>query len=195
MSLRHAILGFLSFQPCSGYDLKRAFDSSVQHFWPANQSQIYRTMAELDEQGYVEKEVVARKERLDMKVYRITDAGREELRRWLRTPQPPQDNREPLLIQVYFGGHLTDSELLHVLKHTRDEACERIRVYTAIYETVMSQPRSIDDPRAVFLATLTLEYGLIGARALLPWLDSAIERIRAGDYTLKSLSQLIGAAS
>ena len=38
MSLKHAILGFLSFAPLTGYDLKKAFDRSVQHFWPANQS-------------------------------------------------------------------------------------------------------------------------------------------------------------
>jgi PadR family transcriptional regulator, regulatory protein AphA len=46
MSFKYAILGFLSFAPFSGYDLKKAFDRSVQHFWPANQSQTYRTLAE-----------------------------------------------------------------------------------------------------------------------------------------------------
>ena len=53
MSLRHAILGFLSFQPFTGYDLKKAFDRSVRHFWPATQSQIYRTLAELDADGLI----------------------------------------------------------------------------------------------------------------------------------------------
>jgi hypothetical protein len=56
-----------------------------------------------------------------------------------------------LLIQVYFGSHLTDVELLRVLEHTRDDASERMRGYTAIYKSVTSQPSSIDDPRAVFL--------------------------------------------
>ena len=31
MSLKHAILGFLSFSPFSGYDLKKAFDHVRQH--------------------------------------------------------------------------------------------------------------------------------------------------------------------
>ncbi|MBK9049864.1 MAG: PadR family transcriptional regulator [Chloroflexi bacterium] len=75
MSLKHAILGFLSFVPLSGYDLKKAFDKSVSHFWPANQSQIYRTLAELEREGFVEKEVIPREERLDMKIYDITEAG------------------------------------------------------------------------------------------------------------------------
>ena len=47
MSLKHAILGFLGYTSLSGYDLKKAFDGSVQHFWPADQSQIYRPLAQL----------------------------------------------------------------------------------------------------------------------------------------------------
>ena len=42
MSLEYAILGFLCYKPLSGYDLKKIFDNSVQHFWPADQGQIYR---------------------------------------------------------------------------------------------------------------------------------------------------------
>ena len=47
MSLKHAILGFLSFKSLTGYGLKKAFDRSVQHFGPGNQSQIYRELAAL----------------------------------------------------------------------------------------------------------------------------------------------------
>ena len=97
----------------SGYDLKKTFDRSVQHFWPANQSQIYRTLAELDEQGLVSKEVISREERLDMKVYSLTEAGQVELHNWLATPLRPQDTREPFLIQLFFGGQLSEAELLN----------------------------------------------------------------------------------
>ena len=112
MSLKHAILGFLSYLPLSGYDLKKAFDHSVQHFWPANQSQIYRTLAELEQNGLVTMEVIEREERLDMKIYHVTETGRAELHTWLTTPQPERDEREPFLIQVYFGGQFCDDELL-----------------------------------------------------------------------------------
>ena len=47
MSLEFAILGFLNYHPYSGYDLKKIFDTSVSHFWPADQSQIYRTLSRL----------------------------------------------------------------------------------------------------------------------------------------------------
>lgn len=134
MSLKHAILGFLSLAPFSGYDLKKNFDRSVQHFWPANQSQIYRTLAELEEGGFVEKEVIEREERLDMKIYNITEAGRDELHQWLSTPLPEHDTREPFLIQVYFGGKLSNSEILNILNHKLRELEERLAVYEAVYQ-------------------------------------------------------------
>ena len=102
--------------PLSGYDLKKAFDQSVQHFWQANQSQIYRTLAELKEEGLVEKEVIEREERLDMKIYTITEAGRGGLHHWLATPLPERDEREPFLIQVYFGSKLSDEETARLLQ-------------------------------------------------------------------------------
>lgn len=41
MSLAFGILGFLNYAPMSGYDLVRAFDSSLQFFWHAQNSHIY----------------------------------------------------------------------------------------------------------------------------------------------------------
>lgn len=184
MSLKHAILGFLSFAPLSGYDLKKAFDRSVRHFWPANQSQIYRTLAELDEQGFVVKEVVAREERLDMKIYSITDKGRTELHQWLSTPLPEQDAREPFLIQIYFAGKLSDDELLELLRRELKVTEERLAVYEAIHQISVSEPGKINDVRAIFLCMLTLEAGYINNQSIAQWLRSAIKRIESKNYSV-----------
>ncbi|MEA4908882.1 MAG: PadR family transcriptional regulator [Anaerolineaceae bacterium] len=191
MSLKYAILGFLSFAPMSGYDLKKAFDQSVRHFWPANQSQIYHTLAGLDEQGWVEKEVIPREDRLDMKIYSITAAGRAELHRWLAMPLPEQDLREPFLIQVYFSGLLSDAEVIHLLQHEIRAAQERIQVYLAIYMAIYSQPEH-SDPRPLYFSMLTLEYGLAAHRALVAWAENAVQRIQAGDYSPTDLSKYGG---
>lgn len=184
MSLKHAILGFLSFAPLSGYDLKKAFDRSVRHFWPANQSQIYRTLAQLDEEGLVEKEVIEREERLDMKIYNITEAGRAELHHWLSTPLPEQDAREPFLIQVYFGGKLADDELLTLLRRELHVTEERLVVYETVYQASKNMPSKINDERTIFLSLLTLEAGYINNQSIAGWLRSAIQRIETQNYTL-----------
>ncbi len=41
MSLDHILLGILR-QPGTGYDIKVAFNEVFNHFWQAQQSQIYR---------------------------------------------------------------------------------------------------------------------------------------------------------
>ncbi|MEK8225552.1 PadR family transcriptional regulator [Oerskovia sp. M15] len=97
MVLRHLVLGLLTIQPMTGYDLKRAFDSSVHHFWAADRSQLYRTLAGLVDAGLAEVEVVAQESYPDRKVHRITEAGRVALRDWLASPLEPDDDREPFL--------------------------------------------------------------------------------------------------
>ena len=63
MHLEHAILGFLSYQPFTGYELKRLFDQSIRHFWPADQSQIYKTLSKLAEKKYASIEVIHQEDR------------------------------------------------------------------------------------------------------------------------------------
>jgi PadR family transcriptional regulator, regulatory protein AphA len=183
MSLEHAILGFLSFEPLSGYDLKKQFDRSVRHFWPANQSQIYRTLARMTEDRLLEKEIVEREERLDMKIYRISEKGRQELHRWLTAPLPKQDSREPFLIQVFFGCFLSDEEMLNLLRQEERAQQEKLAVYTQICKDSMVWAEQSEDHRAFFLNMLTLDYGLRDCQTTLAWLKDAIQRIEAKDYT------------
>lgn len=185
MSLKHAILGFLSYRPLSGYDLKKAFDRSVRHFWPANQSQIYRTLAELEEEHFVNKQIIEREERLDMKIYQITEQGLEELHNWLASPLPERDDREAFLIQVYFSGQLDDEKTLNLFRLKLKEMEDRLAVYESVYEMIQSNPPGINDPRAIFLSTLTLEAGYINTSSIASWIRSAIERIENKDYKIQ----------
>src|SRR5919106_3571520 len=117
MSLRYAILGFLSVQPMSGYDLKKAFDGSVGHFWTADQAQIYRTLTQLIEGGLVESSHVAQQGKPDRKEHRLTDVGRAELDDWLASPEEPLPTREPFLLRVFFAGRLGRESVLQMLAH------------------------------------------------------------------------------
>lgn len=183
MSLKHAILGFLSYKPFNGYDLKKAFDNSVRHFWPANQSQIYRTLAQMTEEGLIEMEVVEREERLDMKIYCISEKGREELHQWLATPLPERETREPFLVQLFFGSQLNDDELLTLLRSEAKIAEEQKTIFTQIYHASMSRAGQASDPRAFFLSMLTLDYGLKSSQAMLAWLNHAITQIESKTYS------------
>jgi PadR family transcriptional regulator, regulatory protein AphA len=178
MSLEFALLGFLNYHPYTGYDLKKIFDTSVRHFWPADQSQIYRTLARLTEQGLAEMEKVPQADRPDRKVYHITEAGRTELLKFLAGPPPMGEPRSAPLIQVFFAGQLSDEEIL-----------AKFEGFAAMMRAILSQydqvpgmlgpfQEEITSPREHFFWLLTLENGIRGMRANLEWVESVIERIK-----------------
>ncbi|GAB4423522.1 MAG: hypothetical protein Kow002_13090 [Anaerolineales bacterium] len=178
MSLDHAILGFLNYHPYTGYDLKKIFDSSVQHFWSADQSQIYRTLNRLTKRGFVEMEKIPQEDRPDRKLYHITDDGRSELLQWLAGPPPLGSSRSAPLIQVFFSGQLSDEEVL-----------AKFEGYAAIMRAILDQYERIPDslgpfkeeipsPREHFFWMLTLENGIANMRANLAWAEHVIERIK-----------------
>lgn len=177
MSLEYAILGFLNYQPLTGYDLKKVFDSSIRHFWVADQSQIYRTLARLADQGWAEVEIVEQVERPDRKVYHITPAGREALQCWLRGPFSADPPHSAPLIQIFFAGQMSDDEILAKF----EEAASIFRAMLARYQQV---PQQIDDyramvhsPRETYFGLQTLELGIKTMQAQLDWAEDIIRAI------------------
>jgi PadR family transcriptional regulator AphA len=181
MSLPHAVLGFLQYGPRTGYDLKRMFDASVQHFWPVQQSHIYQTLNRLVSDGYATVEVEPQLDRPNRKVYTMTQAGADELRSWLTEPRPERPIRAPFLIQLFFAGGLDDRDILHVLEAKLDE----IRQLLEIFESgSVSHPTFSEDlpKREQFFWYLTLDYGIESLRFSRGWIERVIERIRAKEY-------------
>jgi len=180
MSLEFAILGFLNYLPLSGYDLKKRFDKSIRHFWPADQSQIYQSLARLTERGLVEVEEIAQTGRPNRKVYHITEAGRAALRAWLAGPLPPQETRHAPLIQVFFGAQLADAELLALFEELARAARERLAHLEQSRAMVDEYAAALDLPRDAFCWALTLELGVKSNQAQLEWAESVIARLRRG---------------
>lgn len=181
MSLEHAILGFLNYRPLTGYDLKKIIDSSVQHFWPADQSQIYRTLSRLEEDGFAEKEVVHKEDRPDRKVYRVTEEGKQELNQWLKTPLPFGDHRSAPLIQVFFAGQLSNEEVYKIFQRAAGFIRAGLEQYEQIPEDMEAYSDYVDSPREFYFWMLTLEAGKVTGRANLAWMESVMERIKAGE--------------
>ena len=73
--LKHGILGLLSYGSMSGYDISRTFKDSLNYFWTAQTSQIYRELQTLKEKGWANNEIVEQKGKPDKKVFSITESG------------------------------------------------------------------------------------------------------------------------
>ncbi len=185
MSLEFAILGFLRYHPYSGYDLKKAFDASVRHFWPADQSQIYRTLGKLTEQGWAEMEVVEQTERPDRKVYHITPAGREALHSWLKSSMPHQETRSAALIQVFFAGQLSDDEILAKFEEATQATRAVLERYQHVPHEIEEYVTAIGSPREEFFWMLTLELGIRSMQTQIDWMESVMQRIRNHEHPSK----------
>jgi PadR family transcriptional regulator, regulatory protein AphA len=173
MSLPHAILGFLSVMPMTGYELKtQAFDTTVAHFWPAVLPQIYRDLKRLASAGLVESSIEVQHGRPNRRVYTITPAGLEELRHWLASYDAPLSSREPFLIQLFFGAHLSNEVLLELLMSQRQAHAARLAELSAIH--IPPAAEGADSVRWRALTGLTLDLGLRIEEAYLEWLDQAI---------------------
>jgi PadR family transcriptional regulator AphA len=180
MPLEHAILGFLDYQPMTGYDLKKFMGQSVAHFWSATQSHIYKALEKLEQAGFAESHIVPQEGKPNRKEYRITKAGRAELRRWLAAPLPPAPVREAWMIQLFFGHPLSNEQIAGLLK-TRKETLGRVLDELHIAQAGL-KGRKTDGPpgiqRKIALWQLTLDYGVNYYQSELAWLDKTLGRVR-----------------
>jgi DNA-binding PadR family transcriptional regulator len=115
LSIRCAILGFLSWKPFTGYELKKLFADSLSFHWSGNNNQIYGTLVELHKDGAVSIEVLQQEKLPAKKLYTITDAGLDELRGWLLSEPELPVFRSMAHTQLAWAERLTDEELDGVL--------------------------------------------------------------------------------
>ena len=121
MSINHAILGILSFKSVTGYDLKKIIQDSPFMYWSGNNNQIYKSLVELHERGYVTIEICHQESSPSKKIYTITQEGLSELKRWVSsTPESPEFKKR-FLIQLAWSDQLNTDELNSLLSEYENE--------------------------------------------------------------------------
>lgn len=178
MPLAHAILASLEFQPMTGYDLKKFFDTSVGHFWTTTQSHIYKALTDLEKEGWVEKELIEQQDKPNRKEYSITQTGRAELRRWLTTPLPPAPVREAWLVQLFFSHNSADEEIAVLVEERGKKILEIVDVYKSQTQAAIPQDLPPGLERARALWQITLDYGIAFYQFELKWNREMLERVK-----------------
>jgi len=121
----YVILGMVSREPRSGYEIKAAVDESTRFFWAASYGQIYPELKRLSEAGLVEGVDAPRGER-KRTVYAITDAGMAALADWLRRPPQTAEMREEGLLKLFFSGVVPPQDALATLRAMRERRRELV---------------------------------------------------------------------
>lgn len=180
MLIEYAILGLLSLNSLSGYDIKKMFEGSAALYWSGNNNQIYKALIKLHEQGWVSRETQIQEAGPARKIYSITESGLVELRRWVfANPEVPQV-KNSFLIQLAWADSLDSNELDNLLERYESEL--RMQLAMLNFQKQQSNispsgvPRdayinvlSARTPRETFLWNMILENWLSYYQAELNW--------------------------
>ena len=166
MSTKHAILAAISSKPQTGYQLGKKIEGSIGFFWSATLQQIYRELGELQAAGWLTHKDVEQAARPDKKVYRITRAGTDELKKWISLDADLPPAKDALLIKI-FAGHLVPTEtLIKVLERHYEKRTLRLKRYQEIEKYFKSVEDLSDEASFQYL---TVRRGITFERAWLAW--------------------------
>ena len=175
------ILGFLSLQERSGYEIREVAKRTVGLVWGISDGQLYPQLQELHRSGLIEP-VGAPEGPRSRQVWRLTGDGSAALDGWLRAPSAPLQMRDENLVKILFADQLGTDALLDLLD-------ERRRKYSAVREELRTiVPRTRRDnhghDQPLFGPGLVHLYGLSFVDAVIGWCDRAITSVRSNRTSL-----------
>lgn len=179
MSLKHGILGFLIYGVDNGYELNKAFEESVDNFWHATPSQIYRELDWLERNGMAESEVVIQSGKPNKKKYQITAQGRAMFQKWLTSGEEETIAlRSAFLMRVFFSGLQSRNETVRLLREF-EERCRTEQEMTKQWEQTIEhyRPMTGEDIHS-FYWQLTADFGRRYMKMCEEWARDAGEKIR-----------------
>jgi DNA-binding PadR family transcriptional regulator len=174
-SAAQALLGLLTVEPMSGYDLGSVVRDSVGHIWSESYGQIYPNLKRLAADGLVACKTEKHKGRPERRVYSITKKGREQLAQWLSIPPQPEIPRNEMLLKLFFGSKVPIPILIRNVERMVEE-------HRALLEKFQRTERDDIDknpqyPDAPFWK-MAARYGQIEMEAHLKWAEETLHELR-----------------
>ena len=174
--LKHGILGLINNGDKTGYEIKTVFRDSLNHFWTAQTSQIYRELQKMEKAGWISQTHVTQTGKPDKNVFSITPAGRDELLCWLRDDNLPGGFRNPFLMKTFFMGELPVEENIAFFKSFRDASVfpdegKQVTASADLYRQAVSQPE-----KAIYWK-LTIEFGRMYEKVQREWCEYCIREL------------------
>lgn len=126
MTINHAILGILSIQPMTGYDLKKVFQDSIYLYWSGNNNQIYKALVELLKEELVSSEIELQQSLPAKKRYTITAKGLTALKDWTAAVPEETEYKRPFLIQLAWADLLDDDALQALLAKYEEQVTVQV---------------------------------------------------------------------
>ncbi|PZO14854.1 MAG: PadR family transcriptional regulator [Leptolyngbya foveolarum] len=171
MSLPYAILAAITNQPCSGYDLVKRFNKSVESFWSASHQQIYKALAQLERLEQVSFERVEQRNRPNKKIYTVTEEGRQALQSWIGESGAIAPTKSDLLIKLSVGHIVPTETLLQTLDVYYQQHKEKLKSFQTVSKQYAQVPQLSRESQFNYL---TLRAGIRQQLAWIAWCEEAM---------------------
>jgi DNA-binding PadR family transcriptional regulator len=171
MSVWNALLGLLEQRPRHGYELHDAFEAVVggEENWDLKPAQVYATLARLAKRGLIAEEALAQDGGPEKRIYAVTPAGRDALRRWLFEPVKSEHQRDEFFLKLMLSLATGQADPYRVIYIQRASLYQEMHALTA--------RRSQADPRRDLAHILLLDQAIMHLEADLRWLDMVEARL------------------
>lgn len=181
--LKHGILGLLNYREMSGYEIMTVFRDSLNFFWNAQTSQIYRELQNLKEYGWVTDTTIPQHGKPDKNVFSVTETGKSELKRWL-SDNSIKPGKNPLLMRTFFRGELPPEENIQFFQSVKEYAINCLKEMEKPPVSADLYSKEIDDPVQAVYWGMTIEYGIMYMNMLRQWSEMCIGKLEKlpGNY-------------
>ena len=169
VSIRHFILGLLTRQPMSGYDIKRFLKSLSWLIDSPSFGSLYPALHALLADDLATVEIISRQDKPPRKIYTITEKGRKVVQEWKDRPVAPGDSLKAFVLRVILASNLSPAGLVAHL--------EQRHAQVAAHHLALEQTAQKMDDRGDLGERLALDYGLAVAAAELAWLDRTLAQL------------------
>ena len=167
--LDFVILGLLSHESLTGYEIKKRMDGTLSFFWGASFGSIYPILNKLAKENKVTRQECKESGREKL-VYTITEEGREELRKWLNVPVTRDELRFGTLLKLFFGNEVgpevTIGHLMEFEKKTK-EGMPFLKQSVEVLDKIKDQ----DETHLYYM--LTAKFGVMVYETYLKWCEEA----------------------
>ncbi len=167
------ILGLLSHEEMTGYEIKRRMDTSLSYFWGASYGSIYPTLESLVKDGLAEKRSDDNSGR-NKQIYSITEKGREHLKNWLNEPAKRDELRYETLLKLFFGNEAGAPVTAGHIRAFRDKSKAALDQLLAARVNLISAPDE-DGSHKYYL--MTVEFGIKTYGAYLEYCDEILPKL------------------
>ncbi len=173
-SSSEVLLGLLTIEPMSGYDLGQLIRISVGHFWRESYGQIYPNLKRLAAEGLVTARTERQKGKPDRRIYSITGKGREQLVKWLAVEPQPKIPRNELLLKLFFGAQISPEIPIANLGRMVEQERALLKQFRQAEQDIAGNGQYPDAP----YWRMTARFGLLELEAHLRWAQETLAELR-----------------